>query len=136
MTRLRSSVLAAALCAALSLSLSTAHAQVFVRQWGSQGSGPGQFTYPWGIGVDASGALADGRRFAGVRELKAILAANPRQLARNLLRQLIVYSTGSPVRFSDRAEVERLLDACAPDGYRTRDLIHALVQSKIFLGAH
>ena len=47
----------ATLCAALFLALSTAHAQVFVRQWGSQGSGPGQFTWPWGIGVDASGVV-------------------------------------------------------------------------------
>ena len=43
-------------------------------------------------------------------------------------------STGTPVRFADRAEIESLLDACAADGYRTRDLLHALVQSKIFLG--
>ncbi len=84
--------------------------------------------------VDASGTLADGRSFRDVRELKAIFGAEPRQLARNLLRQLTVYATGTPVRFSDRAEIERMLDRCAADGYRARDLIHALVRSKIFLG--
>ena len=35
---------------------------------------------------------------------------------------------------ADRAEIESILDACAPDGYRVRDLLHALVQSRIFLG--
>jgi hypothetical protein len=27
-----------------------------------------------------------------------------------------------------------MLDACAQDGYRVRDLVHALVQSPIFTG--
>ena len=84
--------------------------------------------------VDASGRLLDGRAFQNIRELKVVLAANPRQLARNLLHQFTVYSTGTPVRFSDRTEIESMLDACAADGYRVRDLMIALVQSKIFLG--
>ena len=69
-----------------------------------------------------------------MRDLKAILAADPRQLARNLLQQFTVYSTGTPVRYSDRREIEAMLDACAADGYRVRDLLLALVQSRIFLG--
>ncbi len=85
--------------------------------------------------VDASGQLADGRSFSGIRDLKAIIAANPRQLARNLVEQFTVYATGTPVRFADRAEIDRILDACATQGYRTRDLLHALIRSKIFLGA-
>ncbi|NQV23416.1 MAG: DUF1592 domain-containing protein [Rhodopirellula sp.] len=84
--------------------------------------------------VDASGQLLDGRRFRDINELKGILAADSRQLARNLLHQFTVYSTGVPVRFSDRIEIETMLDACADNGYRVRDLIHALVQSRIFLG--
>jgi hypothetical protein len=92
------------------------------------------FAYTIAGAVDASGALADGRRFRDVRDLKAIFASNPRQLARNLLQQLTVYATGTPVRFSDRAEVEKMLDSCAADGYRTRDLVHALVRSRVFLG--
>jgi hypothetical protein len=92
------------------------------------------FSYTIAGAVDASGMLVDGQTFQDVRDLKAILAADPRKLARNLLNQLTIYSTGTPVRFSDRAEIEKLLDACAADGYRTRDLILALVQSRIFLG--
>jgi hypothetical protein len=84
--------------------------------------------------VDASGQLLDGQKFQDINELKDILAANDRQLARNLLHQFTVYSTGVPVRFSDRAEIETMLNACSGNGYRVRDLLHALVQSKIFLG--
>ncbi len=92
------------------------------------------FSYTLAGTVDPSGTLADGRTFRDVRDLKAILAANPRQLARNLLHRFTVYSTGTPVRFSDRADIEKILDACAPRQYRTRDLLHALIQSRIFLG--
>src|SRR5205814_1846724 len=53
--------------------------------------------------VDASGELPDGsalssskgRKFKDVRELKALLLADQRQIARNLTRQLVVYATGA-----------------------------------------
>jgi hypothetical protein len=92
------------------------------------------FAYTVAGAVDASGTLADGRRFRDVRDLKKMFAANDRQLARNLLQQLTIYATGTPARFSDRAEIEKMLDSCAPGGYRSRDLAHALVRSRIFLG--
>jgi hypothetical protein len=63
-----------------------------------------------------------------------MLAGDARQLARNLLQQFTLYATGTPVRFSDRREIEAILDACAPDDYRVRDLILGLIKSKIFLG--
>ena len=92
------------------------------------------FSYTLANNVDASGQLVDGRTFKDIRELKALFAGNPRQLARNLLEQFTVYGTGTPVRFSDRAEIEKMLDSCAGGGYRVRDLMLALVQSKVFLG--
>lgn len=84
--------------------------------------------------IDASGQLRDGRSFQNIQELKQLLAANPRQLARNFLQQLTVYATGVPVRFSDRPVIESILDQCKSDQYRLRDLILGLVQSRIFLG--
>jgi hypothetical protein len=92
------------------------------------------YTYTLATHVDASGKLLDGRSFQNIQQLKAYLAANPRQLAHNLLHQFTIYATGTPVRFSDRPEVESMLDACAKNGYRVGDLLHALVQSPIFLG--
>jgi hypothetical protein len=92
------------------------------------------FVYTIAEPVDAAGQLLDGRQFQNIRELKTILAANPRQLARNLLHQFILYATGTPVRFADRAELELILDTCEADSYRVRDLVHALVQSSIFVG--
>ncbi len=92
------------------------------------------FAYTISEPVDASGKLLDGRTFQNIRDLKTIVGSNPRQLARNLLHQFTLYATGTPVRFADRREIETMLDACAGNGYRVRDLVLALVQSKIFLG--
>ena len=92
------------------------------------------FTYFVGPAVDASGELRDGRSFDNVRELKAHLGAQPRALAQNLVGQLTLYATGVSVRFSDRPTVETILDACAPEGYRVRDLLHEIVQSELFKG--
>jgi hypothetical protein len=92
------------------------------------------FSYTLAAPVDPSGKLIDGRAFKNVHDLKALLAANPRQLARNLLHQFTVYATGTPVRYSDRREIETMLNACEKDGYRARDLMLALVGSEIFLG--
>ncbi|MEZ6123604.1 MAG: DUF1592 domain-containing protein [Planctomycetaceae bacterium] len=92
------------------------------------------FAYTLAESVDASGQLLDGRRFRDIHDMKTVLASNPRLLACNLLHQFTLYATGTPVRFSDRSEIESMLDACESDGYRVRDLIHSLVQSRIFLG--
>lgn len=82
--------------------------------------------------VESSGVLQDGRSFRDVRELKSLLAADERALARNLLQRLVTYATGAPVSFADRAEVEQLLDRAADSQYGVRTLIHAVVQSEMF----
>ena len=82
--------------------------------------------------VECAGSLADGRTFEGIVELKRLLAADERQLARNLTRRFVVYATGAPVGFSDRAHVERILDNAEPSGFGIRTLIHGIVQSKLF----
>ncbi|MDB6004607.1 MAG: hypothetical protein JWR15_1594 [Prosthecobacter sp.] len=92
------------------------------------------FSYTIATPVDSAGKLLDGSTFQNITDLKTLIAADPRQLARNLLHQFTIYATGTPVRFSDRPEIESLLNACSKDGYRVRDLMLALVQSRIFLG--
>jgi len=57
-----------------------------------------------------------------VRELKTLLLADEELLARNLVRQLAVYATGAPVRFSDRAEVAKILARSKSDGLRRADV--------------
>ncbi len=90
------------------------------------------FTFHEGPAVDASGALPDGRKFGDVRELKRLLLADERQIARNLARQLVVYATGAPVRFGDRPQIELILDHTTANGYGVQSLVQAIVQSDIF----
>jgi hypothetical protein len=92
------------------------------------------YAYYVGQAVEPSGKLMDGREFKDIRELKKLLASNPRKLAKNFLHQLALYATGTRVRISDRPVIESILDQCEPYGYRVADLLHALVQSPVFLG--
>ena len=92
------------------------------------------FAYRLAHPIDPQGSLPDGRTFSDIRSLKALLVDSPRQLARNLLHQFTAYATGGPVRFSDRRDIEAILDACVTDGYRARDLVHGFVASGIFRG--
>jgi len=43
--------------------------------------------------------------------------ADPVPIARNLARQLAIYATGAPVRFSDREQIERILQRTRANGH-------------------
>jgi hypothetical protein len=92
------------------------------------------FTYFVGPAVDASGQLLEGSGFEDVHELKVLLTSHPRQLARNLLHQFTLYATGTPVRFSDRPEIEAILDRTERKGFRVKDLMLEFITSNIFCG--
>ena len=93
----------------------------------------GRTEFVLGPPVDASGTSADGRDFADIRDFKKILLSDERQLARNLAEQLILYATGSPVSFADRAALEKILDQTKGTKYGVRSILHAVVQSELFL---
>jgi mono/diheme cytochrome c family protein len=99
------------------------------------GKGLGQpgVAYRWGPPVDAAGETADGRAFNDVEGFKKLLLKNPHPIARNLVGQLIIYATGAPVAFADRAAVETVLARTAARHYGVRSLIHEIVQSPLFL---
>ena len=91
-----------------------------------------KFTFHNALPVEPHGQLGK-RHFADIREFKALLVQNERQLARNLVGQFAVFATGAPVGFADRPKVEKLLDAAQPDGYGVRTLVRGLVTSDLFL---
>ena len=88
-----------------------------------------RFSYRRGPNVDSSGVLADGREFQDIRDLKALLLQDESQLCRNLMKQLTVYATGAPIRFSDRPIIEAQSKL---EGVGVRTLIHTIIQSKMF----
>jgi len=92
---------------------------------------PYQFHYAQA--VDSSGQLNDGRAFQDIRDFKRLLLEDETQIARNLARQLVVYGTGAPVRFSDREAVERIVQQTRARDHGVRSLVHAIIQSDLFL---
>jgi len=82
--------------------------------------------------VDASGELPGGGTFRDVIELKRLLLRDERQIARNLVRQLLVFATGAEVRFGERAQVEAVLDRAAARRYGVRTLALGIVESDLF----
>ncbi|MBL9199952.1 MAG: DUF1585 domain-containing protein, partial [Opitutaceae bacterium] len=97
------------------------------------GKGGQKFQFHYALPVETDGELWDGRKFADVREFKRLLLADEKPIARNLARQFIVYATGAPVRFTDRAAVDRILSRASAGGYGVRTLLHEVVQSDLFL---
>lgn len=91
------------------------------------------FDFHDGPAVNSAGNLPDGRDFQDIRGLKKLMLSDERQIARNLAGQLVIYATGSPVRFSDRPKIEAILDRCAPGRFGVRTLIRELVASDLFL---
>jgi hypothetical protein len=88
--------------------------------------------YRKGPAADAAGELADGRKFAGIDELKTLLLTQREGVARTLATNLVTYATGAGVTFADRAQVEAILRNAQPGSYGLRTLVHEVVQSPLF----
>ncbi len=91
------------------------------------------YAFHYAQAVEADGQLADGRDFKDIRDFKNVLLQDEEQIARNFVRQLTTYATGAPVRFSDRARIETLLQATKARNYGVRSILNAIIASDFFL---
>jgi hypothetical protein len=98
-----------------------------------QGKNGWPFDFHYALSVESHGQLPDGRKFNNVQEFKQLLLQDEPQIARNLARHLVVYATGAPIRFSDRAQVEQILKQTKASEYGVRSLVQAIVASDLFL---
>lgn len=79
------------------------------------------------------GALGASLEFKGIRDFKQILLAHKeRTVARNFVEQLVTYGTGAPAQFSDRKQIEEILDKTRGSGYGIRNIVHQIVESDLF----
>ena len=90
------------------------------------------FSFHHALLVDATGELPDGRPFNDVRDFKKLLLSDELPIARNLVRQLAIYATGAPVRFSDRPAIEDILKKSKASAFGVRTIVHEIVQSDLF----
>jgi hypothetical protein len=86
-----------------------------------------------GPAVDPSYTLADGRAFRDIDEFKQLLLAHPEQLARCVVEKLIAHLTGATPQFADREVVTEIVSRTRPGDFGLRDLLHEVVQSRLFL---
>jgi hypothetical protein len=85
-----------------------------------------------GLPVDSSGLTPDGKAFASIKELRAMLVQHPEQLARGVTRHLVTYATGEATSPVDQARMDAIVTAAAKDQYGLRSLLHGVVQSELF----
>ena len=85
-----------------------------------------------GEAIDASGELANGKRFRGPRELKTMIAGRLDEVSRNLVERLLAYALCRKLEGYDEIVVDDLMKDIARDGYRMQTLITAVVTSYPF----
>jgi hypothetical protein len=90
------------------------------------------FVFHYGLPVDSAGQLPDGKSFNNIRDFKHLLLSQEETVARNLTKQLLTYSTGAPLRFSDRADLDKIINATRECNFGVRALVHQIVQSNLF----
>ncbi len=91
--------------------------------WGSVGPG---------ASVDATGHLATGEPFSGIREFKKLLLARRDDFAHCLAGKLMTYGIGRELGFSDRDAIDAIVTRADSTGGGLRTLIHAIVASDTF----
>ena len=77
--------------------------------------------------------MASGEKFQDIEEFKRIVLSNPDQIARNLVHHLMTFATGEPISFTDRHAVEDVIQQTREHEFGVRSLIHAVVDSPVFL---
>ncbi len=86
--------------------------------------------------VDASGVLPRGERFTSFAQFKNLVVEHYLDdLVRGLLKNLVIYSTGRKPDVADMAEIRSIQARERPRGYRLRNLLKGIVQSRAFLEA-
>jgi hypothetical protein len=82
--------------------------------------------------INASGALPDGRRFAGAEGLRDLLLADFARFRRTLAEQLLAYALGRGLEAGDACAVEEITLAAVHRGDTLPALIRAVVCSAPF----
>jgi len=85
------------------------------------------------LSIDTASTLPDGQAVANIAELKPALLGREEQVARNLVVKMLTYASGRLLQGDDRGEVERIVRALRPGGYRLRDLVHLVAESPLVL---
>jgi len=82
--------------------------------------------------IDATGAFADGTKFTGPVELKAMVLHHKEEFTRCLTEKLLIYATGRGPEYYDRPTVERIVKVLPAGDYKFSVLVSEIVRSDAF----
>ncbi len=86
------------------------------------------------VAVDTSGKLPSGEAFHDVRGLKGILSERKEQFTRCLSEKLMMYALGRELSFSDRPQINAIVEELERRGGGLQDLVEIVLTSDTFLG--
>jgi hypothetical protein len=92
----------------------------------------GALEYKIALPVETAYETKDGVKFANIDDFRALLLKDEEAIARNLLRQLVIYATGADVGFADSAKLDEMMSRLKSQNYGVRSMIHEIVQSPLF----
>lgn len=84
------------------------------------------------VPIAPGGTLPNGAVFEDIQGLKDVLLQEQDHLARELIESLLAYGLGRTIEFSDATMVDSLLERLAPDNFRSRTMLHAIIADPIF----
>lgn len=82
--------------------------------------------------LDTSGALPDGTKFSGVKELKEALAKHPERFVNTVTEKLMTYALGRGLEYYDMPAVRKVVKDASRDDYRMQAIILGIVKSYPF----
>lgn len=85
-----------------------------------------------GAPVDSSGTTPGGEDFNDIRDYKRLLLQHEEAMARAFVQRLVLYATGAPVRFGDRAQVDAILQSARSRSLGVQTILMELIASPIF----
>jgi hypothetical protein len=88
--------------------------------------------YSKDLPIDSSGELPDGTAIPGPGGIKKFLLRRPEQFTRCLTEKLFIYALGRRLSFTDRSNIDRIVNSAPQHDYGLRELIQQVVASEAF----
>jgi len=85
-----------------------------------------------GSPIDARGQMYDGTSVDGPAGVRTFLLKHQDQYLRNVTENLMTYALGRGMDYADMPEVRKVMESAAPEGYRLKSLVTAVVLSDNF----
>jgi hypothetical protein len=84
------------------------------------------------VPITIDGSLPGGKTFKSFSQFQETLLFHEEDLARNMIESLAVYALGRDIEFTDEPHIQNMISKLRPNGFRMKDMIHAVAESPIF----